>query len=322
MPRTIIALVVSLVALQAPLASHAQDRCQTKRILVLSAFPGEIDPLISKLQNPIAVLSQGRTFYQGELEGQDVALGLTGIGLANATNTVSIALNSAFKCDGLTTISSIVFSGVSGGQNYIGDVAVPARWTLDGQTWYPTSQAMLNVAQLSSKSVVLSQTVPLGDPACAGIDPTLIQTIQLAHVPQVFIGGDGFSSDPFGGRRLPCFAGDVFGCEPCRAPSHSVPDAMTFANDAIPFIDPSFFIGYFNQPTVSGYDAQDMETAAVAKVASDNNIPFIAFRAQSDGKGDPLMLPGFPFQFFVYRQYAAENAGAEALAFLQKWGRP
>jgi hypothetical protein len=32
------------------------------------------------------------------------------------------------------------------------------------------------------------------------------------------------------------------------------------------------------------------------------------------------MLPGFPFQFFVYKDLAAQNAGKMALAFLRAWG--
>jgi nucleoside phosphorylase len=59
-----------------------------------------------------------------------------------------------------------------------------------------------------------------------------------------------------------------------------------------------------------------METAAVATVAARHHLPFLGFRAASDGNGDPLMLPGFPFQFFVYRQLAADNAAAVALRFL------
>ncbi len=41
-------------------------------------------------------------------------------------------------------------------------------------------------------------------------------------------------------------------------------------------------------------------------------------RRVPDDKG-PLMLPGFPSEFFVYRQLAADNAAATALAFLRAW---
>ena len=59
--------------------------------------------------------------------------------------------------------------------------------------------------------------------------------------------------------------------------------------------------------------------------ARDYHVPFLGIRAVSDGQGDPLNLPGFPFQFFVYRQLAGNNAAAVTIAFLQTWaasGRP
>jgi hypothetical protein len=48
-------------------------------------------------------------------------------------------------------------------------------------------------------------------------------------------------------------------------------------------------------------------------------VPFLGIRAVSDGQGDPLHLPGFPFQFFVYRQLAGNNAAAVTVAFLRTW---
>jgi nucleoside phosphorylase len=64
--------------------------------------------------------------------------------------------------------------------------------------------------------------------------------------------------------------------------------------------------------------AEDMETAAVAAEAAARSLPFIAFRAVSDGAGDPLGLPGFPAQFFAYYPLAADNAAAAATAFLER----
>jgi len=37
----------------------------------------------------------------------------------------------------------------------------------------------------------------------------------------------------------------------------------------------------------------------------------------SDGGGDPLGLPGFPVQFFYYRQLAADNAALVTAAVLK-----
>jgi hypothetical protein len=68
-----------------------------------------------------------------------------------------------------------------------------------------------------------------------------------------------------------------------------------------------------------------METAAVAKLAAENHIPFLAFRAVSDGGGDPLIasaILGFPVQFLIYQQLAADNAGTIASEFLTRWTPP
>jgi nucleoside phosphorylase len=64
--------------------------------------------------------------------------------------------------------------------------------------------------------------------------------------------------------------------------------------------------------------SQDEETAIVAQIAAANGTPFIGFRAASDGGGDPLHLPGFPWEFFIYRQLAANNAAATAMSFLHQ----
>jgi hypothetical protein len=149
-----------------------------------------------------------------------------------------------------------------------------------------------------------------------------VSTIEVLEAPQIRFGGYGSSADGFGGRAFPCFpgGGDVFGCRPCRAPGVAAPDVQQFATDAVPFLDPNFFFEYFQMPAPpSDAAAVDMETGAVARVAAANGIPFIAFRGASDGGGDPLMLPGFPFQFFLYRQLAADNAARVTLAFLDAW---
>jgi nucleoside phosphorylase len=88
----------------------------------------------------------------------------------------------------------------------------------------------------------------------------------------------------------------------------------------VPFADPGFFTGYSSSSAEGkGYVAEDEETAAVDAVATAYHLPFLGFRAVSDGGGDPLGLPGFPFQFFYYRQLAADNAALVTRAFLSRW---
>jgi nucleoside phosphorylase len=86
-------------------------------------------------------------------------------------------------------------------------------------------------------------------------------------------------------------------------------------------IDPRFFSGYMSASGSESarYVVEDEETAAVDAVATSHQVPFLGFRAVSDGGGDPLHLPGFPAEFFYYRQLAADNAALTTLAFLSAW---
>jgi nucleoside phosphorylase len=293
-------------------------------VLVLSAMPVELGPLLARANvnpNPVWV-ADGRGFWAGSLEGNRVVMALSGIGLVNATTTTDDAF-SHFGC-----FSEVVFSGTSGG-DYIGDVMVPARWTLDGKTFVATSPAALDVLeQALRRPVALEQTTPAGDPFCiCGITPTAPSAttpVTVEHKPTVEVGGDGLSSDGFGTRALPCSpaVNDVFGCWPCPFPdTAAATQATNLATTVPPFVDPSFVTGYeaASTPPPGNYVSEDMETAAVFSIAAAHHVPFIGFRAASDGGGDPLMLPGFPAEFFVYRQLAADNAAAVALAFLQAW---
>jgi len=202
----------------------------------------------------------------------------TGIGLVNAATTTRAVLD-RFQ------VSAIVFSGVAGSRLDIGDVVAPAEWS-DRTESFPVGAPLLAVAQtLASPPVPLERCTPVPP------DPPG-PLVCLDHPPRIVAGGSGESADPFGGRAFPCTpgGGPIFGCEALRA--------RPLVSDALP------------------PDAMDMETAAVARVAGDAGVPYIAFRGVSDGSGDPLGLPGFPAQFFAYYRLAAENAAAVTTAFL------
>ena len=314
--------VLALQTLPSAFPASAAPAC-THRILVLSAMPSELDPIYSAATVAKVEEVQNRRFFIGTLEGHDVVLAMTAIGTVDAAETTKLAL-SHFRCGSRTAISNIVFSGVSGGQTNIGDVTIPSTWTLDGKHFMPANPAMFKVARNAVKTVELEQETPAGDPACFGTDPSLVRTVSVDQKPAFIVGGKGQSSDPFGGNPLPCIpgGGDVFGCDPCLSEEVDSDDASAFATRAQPFLNlPQFFSDYndWQSSAGSGYVAVDMETAAVAKVASEQHVPFLAFRALSDGKGDPLGLPGFPFQFFYYRQLAANNAAKAAVAFIAAW---
>jgi nucleoside phosphorylase len=293
---------------------------------VLSAYPAELDAVLGRATFAVRdeVIVDGRSFFPGRLGGRRVIMAMTGIGPRNADATTRAAL-ARFRCRGVPAISAVVFSGVAGSHAFIGDVIVPTRWTGDnGATWLPANAGMLDVARqvAASGQAPLSQDHnPLGDPACACIAGAIPPAIHMAHAPVISVGGDGYTTDPFGGRTFPCIpgGGEVFGCRPCRAGTR-ISDPVAFLTGIIPFI-PGFFIDYLAapQPSSTTAAAADNETAPVATVAAENGLPFIAFRGVSDGEGDELMLPGYPFQFFAYQGLAAHNAAAATATFLRAW---
>ena len=212
------------------------------------------------------------------LEGVRVVLGMLGIGLVNATNTIRLVLD-RFDVEG------IVVSGVAGSPYRIGDVTAATAWREENGDTHSAGPAFLDVArQIDAASLAFTRCTPYpleppGDTVC------------LAHMPALFVGGIGTSADDFGGRPFACSTGDVFGCD----------------------------IALRAAPADEMVVAVEMETAAVGREAHARGVPFIGFRAVSDGEGDPLGLPGFPLQFFAYYRLGAENAAESTAAFIRRW---
>lgn len=265
-------------------------------LAVLGAFPAELAALLERATVADTITIDGRTFRSGQLGGARVILAMTGIGLVNATATTR-ALLEHFE------VAGVVVSGVAGSPLRIGDVTVPETWALAGGEAHAAHPAWIELAsQISSSgSVSLERCTerpdtPLGEQAC------------LLHEPAVVVGGSGESSDPFGGSPFPCQpgGGEVFGCD-----VESSVSALAAVGGDSP--TETFAVRAPEVPV-----AVDMETAAIAAEAAARGIPFIAFRAVSDGEGDPLDLPGFPAQFFAYYRLASSNAAATATAFLER----
>jgi nucleoside phosphorylase len=293
-----------------------------QRTLVLSAFPAEADAVLSHttLDRHPVVSADRRRFYLGTIGGQKVIVAMTGIGLVNATETARAAFAS-FTGVSSISVGAIVFSGVAGGGAGlgIGDVAVPARWTLDnGATFRPVDPGMLAAAQrldVALESVnYLRNPVRLGKPR--------IRLIDLKRRPRLVVGGDGSSFDNNNGQAFPSipYGGGVFGCQPRSAPDRALLYTGNFFRAAGPWLRNALISNLnISSKWDSAFDATDNETAAVQPVADAHGVPFLGIRGISDGAGDPLHLPGFPFQFFFYKQIAAENAARATAAFLRSW---
>jgi nucleoside phosphorylase len=273
------------------------------RTLVLAAFPAEADAVLSHttLDPDPVVVADRRHFYLGSMSGTKVIVAMTGIGLVNATDTTETACSHF-------SVGAVVFSGVAGGGGHtkIADVTVPARWTLDnGATFRPVDAGMLDAAE--KLSVALE---------------SVARRIDLRRRPQLIVGGDGCSGDNNNGVAFPCIpgGGDVFGCQPRNVPGRSRRYTGNFTKAAVPWLR-SALISNMNIASTAdpAFDATDMETAAAQAVADAHGLPFIGIRAITDGHGDPLHLPGFPFQFFCYKRIAARNAATVTAAFLCGW---
>jgi nucleoside phosphorylase len=271
-------------------ACASDDDGSRSPIAVISAFPAELAAVLEHTAVESTIPIAGRNFRIGTIGSTPVVVGMTGIGLVNAAETTRALLETI-------DIAGIVISGVAGSPLRIGDVAVPASWTLVGESTYSADSSWLEIADGLARSSTVSFEHCTVRPAAPEDGP-----VCLLHEPQIAVGGIGESDDPFGGNSAGCQpnGGDVFGC-----------DVSTAASAA----------GVFT-PKVDGGGAGlvaaavDMETAAIAREAVAAGVPFIAFRAVSDGEGDPLNLPGFPAQFFTYYRLAAHNAAAAAAAFL------
>ena len=315
------AVIPATAAVAATTARRTTASGCTHAVLVLSAMPLELSPLVAaaRLVPSDTVHMNGRVFYVGTLAGDPVVMAMTRIGVANAEQTTTDAMEH-FHC----SFRAVVFSGVAGSTYDIGDVAIPARWTLDGgKTWLTQDARMYKIASAlaGARKVRLIQNLPAGDPACACEGPDVATPIHLPNPVEVRMGGVGETTDPFGGYAVPCVpgGGDIAGCEPCVLEGDPVYDASDFSDRAPAVATPGFLEALFSSNTSSGDNvaASDEETAGVATVAARFHVPFLGIRAVSDGAGDPLHLPGFPAEFFVYRQLAANNAAAVTIAFLK-----
>ena len=280
-----------------------------QRTLVLTAFPAEADAILARTTldaSPVVVVG-GRHYYLGRLGGKKVIVAMTGIGMVNATDTTEAALGH-FTPQSEMVVRAVVFAGVAGGsgRTRIGDVAIPARWTADnGTTWHGVDPEMLAAA---------------GDLA---VELESAGRVDLKREPRLHVGGDGSSGDNNNGAAFPTipFGGAVFGPQPCTAPDFSRPFVGNFFTAIGPFLVRGLISNITGFVTAASppLDAVDQETAAAQRVADARGVPFVGIRGMSDGPGDPLNLPGFPFSFFVYKRLASRNAAIVTKAFLQHW---
>jgi adenosylhomocysteine nucleosidase len=268
---------------------------------VISAFDPELVALRAATTITGTRVINGRTHYIGRLAGRDVVLLLSGVSMVNAAMTTQALLDHF-------NISAIVFSGIAGGVNpglNVGDVTVPAQWGNYQETVFArqtpngfqparvttdfanfgmmyTQRMIVAVPRAKPDSLVRrfwfpADSASLATARDAARSVTLSTCTQagecLTHAPRVVIGGNGVSGP-------------------------------TFVDNAA-YRDWAW--------NTFHADALDMETAAVAIVAYENSVPYIAFRSLSDLAG------GGPGQneSRIFGRLAADNSAALVVAYLK-----
>jgi adenosylhomocysteine nucleosidase len=286
----------------APAPSQGFD--QAPRIAIISAYAPELDALKAQTNVDKVVVLNGRSVYVGSLAGHKVLLTLSGISMVNAAMTTQ-ALVDRFR------VERIIFSGIAGGVNpglNIGDVVIPVRWSEYQENLF----ARETQPGVFTPPDTFEVTLPnYGMMYPQDVDICTVNGEPDDEIPMVWFPVDGamlaVAARTATSVELDRCAGDVcLDASPVVRPGGSGVSGPTFVDNAA-YRDYAW--------NTWQADALDMESAAVAHVATANGVPFIIFRSLSDLAGGG---PG-ENEIDVFFQLAADNSAKVMLAFLQAW---
>ena len=270
------------------------------RIAVMSAFDAELTTLRSATRITGTRVVNGRTHYLGTLAGHDVVLMLSGFSMVNAAMTTQAVLDRY-------TIRAIVFSGIAGGVNpglHVGDVTVPAQWGNYQEAVFARATATgFEPARVTTPFANFGMMFPQGTSVTvAGTKPDSLERRFWFAVDSLSLSTARQVAQSV--RLSRCAGADCLANEPRIVVGGNGVSGPTFVDNAA-----------YREWAWSTFqaDALDMETAAVAVVAYENRVPFIAFRSLSDLAG------GGPGQneVRVFGRLAAENSAAVVIEYLR-----
>jgi adenosylhomocysteine nucleosidase len=241
--KIVFALVLFLISV-----SLVQPSVQAKgKIALMYAFDQEGALLRSKLSLEDSVFTKGRIFWIGKLEGKEVIIVNSGVGMTNAAMATQLLIDKYNP-------EEIIFTGICGGidsSNHIGDIVIPDSWATHDYGYYgkegfiPDSVYVVLPGQTKEAGVLFFE-----------MDRALLEKGKLAgqnlklkpigeRIPKVKIGGKGASGNSF--------------------------------------IDQKEKRDYLKEK----FDVQivDMESAAVVQVANVNGVPVLVVRSCSDLAG-------------------------------------
>lgn len=313
--RTLNILVLALFCLAlAPLAPvlaaappvpAAQGFDQAPRIAIISAYSPEVVALKAQMNVQKTVVLNGRSVYIGTLAGHKVLLTLSGVSMVNAAMTTQAVIDH-FR------VNRILFSGIAGGVNpdlSVGDVVVPAQWSQYQENLFARETA----PGVFTPPVWFSPALP--NYGMMFPDAVDITTVNGPVDQQTSVAW--FQADPAMLAVAAQVASSVVldSCTPGGVCLDEQPIIKTGGSGVSgpTFVDNA---GYRDYAWATWHtDALDMESAAVAHVATVNGVPFLVFRSLSDLAGGG---PG-ENEIGIFFQLAANNSARLLVAFLEAW---
>ena len=275
---------------------------QASRIAIISAFGAELEAFKAQANIQKTVVLNGRTVYIGTLGGKKVLMTLSGVSMINAAMTTQ-ALLDHFR------VGRIVFSGIAGGVNpnlSIGDVVIPAQWSQYQENFFAreTAPGVFTPPPWFTPSL----------PNYGMMFPDTVSITTVGGQPDQQTEYQWFKAD----RDMLSIAQQVAGSvdlDRCTA------SGVCLTEDPIVKVGGNGVSGptFVDNASYRDYawanwdaDALDMESAAVAHVATVNGVPFIVFRSLSDLAGGG---PG-ENEIGTFFGLAANNSAKVMVAFI------
>lgn len=185
------------IALFLSCRSQPPDNRYQGRIAVMFAFDAEGELLKDRMALEDSVFSVGRVFYIGKLEGKDVIVVNSDVGMTNAAMTTQLLIDK-FKP------KEIIFTGICGGinpDNRIGDIVIPKCWVTHdygvyNQDGFKTGWIYVYLTDKQAPDTVTFFPVDSSLLAAARrVEPELKPI--MGRIPKIAVGGNGASGNSF-----------------------------------------------------------------------------------------------------------------------------
>jgi adenosylhomocysteine nucleosidase len=190
-------LFAVIIALFFSCCSQQSDEGYEGRIAVMYAFDTEGQLLRSRMTLEDSLFSVGRVFWVGKLEGKEVIVVNSDVGMTNAAMTAQLLIDK-FKP------KEIIFTGICGGidpQNSIGDIVIPEFWVTHDYGLYNAEGFRTGRIRVFFPEKQASDTLTFFP-----VDENLLQLAGkvspelkpiMGRIPRIKVGGNGASGNSF-----------------------------------------------------------------------------------------------------------------------------